>query len=157
MFREVLQEDGRRDLAMLGREVAEAKHWESPSIRGRLPGGRRGPQSILTMLGALLCPCPASSPSPVSDSAQLPAKGLSWFYRSLERKDHRQTWAKSPKAKRRRKRRIPMSPRSLCQPTPCFSETRKPLSKGKTPMLPSETYRKLLHQCGTVWEKNKNK
>lgn len=100
---------------------------------------------------------PASSPSPASDSAQLPAKGLSWFCRSLERKDHQQTWAKSPKAKRRRKRRIPMSPRSLCQPTPCFSETRKPLSKGKTPMLPSETYRKLLHQCGTVWEKNKNK
>lgn len=129
-------------------------------------GPKRPPRAavFLTALGALLCPCPLSClllTGCSRDSYQITPSQLlrfiSWFCRLLERKDHQQTWAKSPKAKRRRKRRILMSPKSQCQPTPCFSETHKQPSKGKTPMLLLETYRKLLHQCGTVWEKNKNK
>ncbi|KAI2594913.1 TOX high mobility group box family member 2, partial [Homo sapiens] len=59
--------------------------------------------------------------------------------------------------RRRRKRRTPMSRRSLCRPTHSSSETLRPPSRVRTPVPLSVTCPKSWPPCGTAWERNRSR
>lgn len=73
------------------------------------------------------------------------------YFRSMvERSDLPLTWGKSPKPPKRRRRRTPMNPRSLCLPMRCSFVILRLPSRAKIQMLPLVKSLKLWLQCGMV-------
>ena len=89
--------------------------------------------------------------------------GLLWFSNSphlgrcREKRDLQPILAKRPRTQRRRRRRIPMSHRNLCQPTHSSSETLRLPSRDRTPARPSGMCPKSWPPCGTAWERSRSR